>query len=135
MQNPCCILYLIILFNFIVFVGPDGGEEYRCAVSKRISPLIDPRNYKDTSTDTSMDTVVYPLVQMQPFNVLVDSRVTENFFRSLPLGSSIRLASGYFNLTEHHRQTLIGSSAADYEILTAAPEVDQLSNCYSFNFK
>ncbi|ELU09495.1 hypothetical protein CAPTEDRAFT_115742 [Capitella teleta] len=77
-----------------------------------------------TSSDAGQDTVVFPLVQMGPFDIQTDSIVTEEFFRKVPQASSIRLASGYFNLTSHYRQTLINYSAADYCILTASPQAN-----------
>jgi len=69
------------------------------------------------------DTVVYPLVQMGPMNVTVDEDVTSRLFRDAPPRAILYLASGYFNLTNNYRRSIVDQCQATFEILTAAPEV------------
>ena len=116
----------------------DNGQAFRSEAKRRVLEVIDPAHYSShTSTETTTttphpspaadtapcDTIVYPLVQMGPLGIRTDSAVTEEFMRWVPSGSVVHLASGYFNLTQHYREVLVGYSKAAYDILTAAPQV------------
>lgn len=72
----------------------------------------------------SMDTFVFPLIEMGQLAIHHDSVVTRRIFeRSLP-ESSIKLASGYFNLTEELVETIIDECPADCSILMAHPNAN-----------
>lgn len=85
------------------------------------------RKTLDTSAppDPSLDTLVFPTVQMGPIGITNDSYVTKRFLSTAEEGSQIHLASGYFNLTEEYMQCVLGESKASYSILMAHPEVRQ----------
>ena len=80
-------------------------------------------NNKSTSSEENADTWVYPLIQLGSCNIKTDSQATEEFFRKTLPNSQVYLASGYFNLTQHYMDVIVNKSAADFNILTAAPEV------------
>lgn len=121
MTSSCCGSDPILFSILSEFPGDDNGREFRREAARRINDVIEPS--QTTEQTENSDTVVYPLVQMGPFEIQTDCHVTEEFFRKTPPSSTVHLASGYFNLTSHYRSTLIGYSAANYNILTAAPEV------------
>lgn len=75
-------------------------------------------------SDTSLDTLVFPTVQMGPFGITNDGYVTKRFLSTAEEGSRIHLASGYFNLTEEYMQCVLGESQASYSILMAHPEAN-----------
>ena len=77
----------------------------------------------DPDSQSPIDTWVCPMVQMMPFSIDVDHKLTEMFLRRASAGSRIHLASGYFNLTENYQDVIVKQSSADYDILTAAPLV------------
>lgn len=94
--------------------------------AKEVKRFTERRKAKPAWTSSDKcDTWVFPLVQMGPFRITQDERVTTELFRQLPEGSVVHLASGYFNLTDHYMNTIVQHSKAQYEILTASPKVRQ----------
>jgi hypothetical protein len=75
--------------------------------------------------DPSADTVIYPLVQMGPFGVRIDEYVTDRLFKSSLPDVTVYLASGYLNLVDKYKHSIVHQCAATFRILTAAPEVIQ----------
>lgn len=124
--------------NFLLNSDSDGGSGYKEEVRQRVEAIIEPTQYNpdllQTATDSPIhgmstntadiyDTWVYPMVQMGPFGITVDQQVTTSLLTKFPVGSNIKLASGYFNLTNHYKDTIINESQADFNILTASPQV------------
>ncbi|GFY64376.1 CDP-diacylglycerol--glycerol-3-phosphate 3-phosphatidyltransferase, mitochondrial [Trichonephila inaurata madagascariensis] len=70
------------------------------------------------------DTLVYPLLQMYTFGIRQDELVTEKFLRFAEPNSCIKLASGYFNLTNHYMNIILNSSKALFSLLVASPKVN-----------
>jgi len=105
---------------FRLFLDADGGARYKKEFADSVHQLIAP---SASDPDPTADTVVYPLVQMGPMNVTVDEKVTSKLFRSAPPTATLYLASGYFNLTNSYRRSIVDQCRATFEILTAAPEV------------
>ena len=99
----------------------DGGARYKKELADSVHRVIAPST--SLQSDPTADTIVYPLVQMGPVNVNVDEQVTSRLFRSAPPGAVLYLASGYFNLTDNYRRSIVDQCTATFEILTAAPEV------------
>ena len=95
---------------------------------ENISTSVSDTPHASTSQDDSRgDTWIYPLIQMGPFGIDVDDRATQTLFQTAPDGANIHLASGYFNLTEHYMENIISESRAEYDILTASPEVSYIT--------
>jgi CDP-diacylglycerol--glycerol-3-phosphate 3-phosphatidyltransferase len=69
------------------------------------------------------DTWIFPLVEMGQLGFRQDSCVTKQLFETALPGSVIHLATGYFNLTREYTASVIGDSAASYNILMAHPTV------------
>ncbi|KAK2714149.1 hypothetical protein QYM36_008652 [Artemia franciscana] len=96
-------------------LNPLEGERMLQILDKTESSLSEP---------TVSDTWIFPLVQMSTFSINQDSRFTTRLFESVPRDSKVKLASGYFNLTEEYIDTIIDRSPASFEILTAHPEAN-----------
>ncbi|CAK1596307.1 unnamed protein product [Parnassius mnemosyne] len=79
---------------------------------------------KLSSTEDPSDTWVFPLIQMGEFNITQDEQATCNFLESAPKGSYIRLATGYFNLTENYAKTLLKHCKANISLLMAHPNAN-----------
>ncbi|CAG5050165.1 unnamed protein product [Parnassius apollo] len=77
-----------------------------------------------SSTEDSSDTWVFPLIQMGEFNVTQDEHATCNILESAPKGSYIRLATGYFNLTENYAKILLKYCKANISLLMAHPNAN-----------
>nr|CAG4651953.1 EOG090X08SX [Triops cancriformis] len=79
------------------------------------------KNVRETfETSEAGDTWMFPLLQMGQLGIYVDSQVTKALLQSAPYGSHIKLASGYFNLTQDYMDTILGSEAT-FDILMAHP--------------
>lgn len=76
-----------------------------------------------TITDDTKDTWIFPLVQMGEFGITQDEQVTKKFLATVPEGSIIRLATGYFNLTNEYAKTLLNYCKANISLLMAHPNV------------
>ncbi|RVE44096.1 hypothetical protein evm_011262 [Chilo suppressalis] len=76
-----------------------------------------------TNSDDA-DTWVFPLLQMGEFNITQDEQVTHGILSCAPRGSYIRLATGYFNLTEQYASTLLRGCKASISLLMAHPNAN-----------
>ncbi|ENN73939.1 CDP-diacylglycerol--glycerol-3-phosphate 3-phosphatidyltransferase, mitochondrial isoform X2 [Dendroctonus ponderosae] len=70
------------------------------------------------------DTYIFPTFQMGQLGVEQDSYITEKVLGEAPVGSKLRIATGYFNLTSQYMSTLIHDCQADCEILMAHPKAN-----------
>lgn len=108
-------------------IDTDGGEAYKVFAKERIQKVCSFwKSYTSSNEcdkDTSVDTWLFPLLQMGPFGIKDDEQVTDRLFHQSDSNDKILLASGYFNLTSRYMDVVINESKAKYEILTAAPEV------------
>lgn len=78
---------------------------------------------QQTETET-LDTFVFPLIEMGQLELHHDSVVTRRIFQNALDQSRIKLASGYFNLTEELIAAIIDHSQADCSILMAHPNAN-----------
>lgn len=70
------------------------------------------------------DTLVFPTLQMNSFNIRYDAAVTKRLLSSASADSLLHLASGYFNLTNAYMDCLLQSTDARCSILSAHPEAN-----------
>lgn len=71
-----------------------------------------------------VDTFVFPLIEMGQLDIHHDSVVTRRIFQNALEQSQIKLASGYFNLTEELIAAIIDHSPAKCAILMAHPNAN-----------
>ncbi|GBM62409.1 CDP-diacylglycerol--glycerol-3-phosphate 3-phosphatidyltransferase, mitochondrial [Araneus ventricosus] len=113
-------------------IHPSEGnfKEYVSKAQKSLQNLISTakaRNVQNELENKNMvhaDTLVYPLLQMYTFGIRQDEQVTEKFLRLAEPSSCIKLASGYFNLTNHYMNIILKSSKAIFSLLVASPKVN-----------
>ncbi|XP_058809123.1 CDP-diacylglycerol--glycerol-3-phosphate 3-phosphatidyltransferase, mitochondrial isoform X3 [Phymastichus coffea] len=70
------------------------------------------------------DTWIFPLVQMGQLNIRHDSEITLKLLQTAPSGATLRLATGYFNLTTEYKNALVNACQADCHVLTAHPKAN-----------
>ena len=58
---------------------------------------------------------------MSQLNIWHDSEVTLRLLQTAPYGATLRLATGYFNLTTDYRNAILSESRAVCHLLTAHP--------------
>lgn len=74
------------------------------------------------------DTWLFPLIELPPVSVHMDSKVTTRILESADAGSTLHLATGYFNLTDDYTCTILKNSKAQYQFLIAHPSVNTIEN-------
>ncbi|XP_043247951.1 CDP-diacylglycerol--glycerol-3-phosphate 3-phosphatidyltransferase, mitochondrial [Colletes gigas] len=76
-------------------------------------------NIEETVSNT--DTWVFPLIQMGQLNIHHDSHITLKLLQTTPPGTTLRLATGYFNLTSEYSNALLRDCQGTCHLLTAHP--------------
>ncbi|KAF9288140.1 CDP-diacylglycerol--glycerol-3-phosphate 3-phosphatidyltransferase [Mortierella alpina] len=84
--------------------------------------------------DDSYDTTLFPLVQMGPFGLRQDERVTLSVLDHVLHNneqegqSKVFITSGYFNFEKRYSQAIINTKAADVCLIAASPEANGFFN-------
>lgn len=127
--------------NFSFVLQPDGTTVLNSAI--KIHPLKTPtkfiqhaansmrtlfrREIEDRSDlenlgkDFDTDTWIFPLIQMGQLNIYHDSQITLKMLQSTPPGATLKLATGYFNLTSEYTNALLKHCQGTCHLLTAHP--------------
>lgn len=113
--------------SFNIHPFQDSYQEFVSTANQRLSELIKPN--RDTppqpcSRDASTDTWVFPLLQMAPLDITQDQEVTERLLAHAPARSTLRLATGYFNLTERYSNIILHNQSSRFDLLVASPKVN-----------
>ncbi|XP_053980299.1 CDP-diacylglycerol--glycerol-3-phosphate 3-phosphatidyltransferase, mitochondrial isoform X2 [Hylaeus volcanicus] len=82
---------------------------------------IERSNFEKIGKDSNTDTWIFPLIQMGQLNVHHDSEITLKLLRTAPPGTTLRLATGYFNLTSEYSNALLSDCKGICHLLTAHP--------------
>ncbi|EDW24955.1 GL23108 [Drosophila persimilis] len=129
--------------EFSLAVSPDASEglhpnwrilpyegtkqEFIQLARKRISDFVQ-ETYKRQSQvrdlQTGADTWVFPLLEMGQIGIHHDSVVTKRLLSSCIAGSRLKLATGYFNLTQEYMDTITHECLAQCSILMAHPNAN-----------
>ncbi|XP_049855957.1 CDP-diacylglycerol--glycerol-3-phosphate 3-phosphatidyltransferase, mitochondrial-like isoform X1 [Schistocerca gregaria] len=96
-------------------------EEFAAAARANIHNFLDNALHQAQQQSHNGDTCVFPLVEMGQLGVRQDSRVTLQLLKCAASGSTVHLATGYFNLTAQYMESIIHQSAAAYSVLMAHP--------------
>ncbi|ODM92515.1 CDP-diacylglycerol--glycerol-3-phosphate 3-phosphatidyltransferase, mitochondrial [Orchesella cincta] len=98
-------------------------EEWKQSNPKRLLAFLQQPS-KVESSSIKDDTWIFPMIQMGALDVFMDHEATCEVFRKAPFNSTVKLATGYFNLTSEYINTIVGDSTASYEILMAHPKAN-----------
>ncbi|CAN8030803.1 unnamed protein product [Ixodes persulcatus] len=106
-------------------VHPYKGDsaEFVAAANERLAPLVRP-NALEPPQKSPGDTWVFPLLQMMPLGIRQDQDVTERILARPPPDCTMRLATGYFNLTQRYADLILGNTASKFDLLVASPKVN-----------
>lgn len=74
------------------------------------------------------DTWIFPLIEMGQLGIHHDSLITKNLLSGCLKDSKLKLATGYFNLTETYMNTLTNDCEAECNIVMAHPNVTYQKN-------
>ncbi|XP_032674164.1 CDP-diacylglycerol--glycerol-3-phosphate 3-phosphatidyltransferase, mitochondrial [Odontomachus brunneus] len=77
---------------------------------------------------TDADTWIFPLVQMGQLNICHDSEVTLKLLQTASAGATLKLATGYFNLTSDYSWAVLKDCRATCHLLTAHPTANGFFN-------
>ncbi|XP_033336225.2 phosphatidylglycerophosphate synthase 1 isoform X1 [Megalopta genalis] len=78
-------------------------------------------NVEKISKDSNADTWIFPLIQMGQLNIYHDSYITLKLLETAQPGATLRLATGYFNLTSEYSDALLKDCQGTCHLLTAHP--------------
>ncbi|XP_031837297.1 phosphatidylglycerophosphate synthase 1 isoform X2 [Nomia melanderi] len=78
-------------------------------------------NTEKICKDSNVDTWVFPLIQMGQLNIYHDSQITLKLLQTAQPGATLRLATGYFNLTSEYSDALLKNCQGTCHLLTAHP--------------
>jgi len=82
------------------------------------------RDEQNRHVTEGCDTWIFPTFQMAQLGIEQDSNITDRIFAEAPERSKLKIATGYFNLTNQYMSTLINNSKADCEIIMAHPKAN-----------
>lgn len=100
-------------------------EDWKSTNPKRLSEFLQQWDEQgECRKDVEKDTWIFPLLQMGALHISLDHEATCEVFQRAPLNSTIKLATGYFNLTSGYINTIIYKSQGSYEILMAHPKAN-----------
>lgn len=102
-------------------------EEFIMHAKQRISDFMKDtyiQQQKIVEEQKGADTWIFPLVEMGQIGIHHDSLVTKQLLSSPIEGSRLKLATGYFNLTQEYMDTLASNCLAQCSILMAHPNAN-----------
>jgi len=101
-------------------------EQFIQLARKRIADFVQEtfqRQAQVRDQNPQADTWVFPLMEMGQIGIHHDSVVTKRLLSNCVTGSRLKLATGYFNLTQEYMDTLTHKCLAQCSILMAHPNV------------
>ncbi|KOC69434.1 CDP-diacylglycerol--glycerol-3-phosphate 3-phosphatidyltransferase, mitochondrial [Habropoda laboriosa] len=76
---------------------------------------------KKIGKNLDADTWVFPSIQMGQLNIYHDSHITLKLLQTASTGTTLKLATGYFNLTSEYSEALLRHCQGTCHLLTAHP--------------
>nr|XP_023021088.1 CDP-diacylglycerol--glycerol-3-phosphate 3-phosphatidyltransferase, mitochondrial isoform X1 [Leptinotarsa decemlineata] len=86
--------------------------------------FVDVMNSQNVHKQEGFDTWIFPLIQIGQLGVEQDAQITDRIFAEAPDGGKLKIATGYFNLTNQYMNTLILRCRAHCDILMAHPKAN-----------
>lgn len=86
--------------------------------------LVSSKEEQNMQRIEGCDTWIFPTIQMGQLGIEQDSQITDKILGDAPESSKLKIATGYFNLTDQYMYTLIHKSRADCEIIMAHPKAN-----------
>ncbi|KAI7903160.1 uncharacterized protein BX663DRAFT_507666 [Cokeromyces recurvatus] len=107
------------------------SRQYKKQMHHRLQQFIQSYQSKPIKSEEAMaDTAILPVIQMGPFRIRQDERMTLellNIAHQQPKPWTIHLTSGYFNFTEQYKSFILKTRAC-FRFLTASPEANGFFN-------
>ncbi|XP_018366936.1 PREDICTED: CDP-diacylglycerol--glycerol-3-phosphate 3-phosphatidyltransferase, mitochondrial [Trachymyrmex cornetzi] len=104
------------------------GKGFTQEAASKIQIFLYNEIEKNADLNKDADTWIFPLVQMGQLNIYHDSEVTLKLLQTAPAGATLKLATGYFNLTSEYTQAVLGNCRATCHFLTAHPTANGFLN-------
>jgi len=112
-----------------------NSKDYKSHANKTILGFLKKwSNTQQIPKDATYDTTLYPLVQMGPFGVRQDERVTLSVLdhvlhaREQSGNAKMFITSGYFNFEKRYSRAIVNSKSSDVCLIAASPEVCTVSS-------
>ncbi|KAL0113108.1 hypothetical protein PUN28_012370 [Cardiocondyla obscurior] len=105
-----------------------SGKVFTQEAASKIQTFLQDKIKKNSDLDNDADTWIFPLVQMGQLNVYHDSEITLKLLKTASAGTTLKLATGYFNLTYDYSQAVLKDCQATCQLLTAHPTANGFFN-------
>ncbi|XP_077258311.1 phosphatidylglycerophosphate synthase 1 [Temnothorax americanus] len=105
-----------------------SGKVFTQEAASKIQTFLQNEIKKNADLDKNADTWIFPLVQMGQLNIYHDSEVTLKLLQTAPAGATLKLGTGYFNLTFDYSQAVLRDCRATCHFLTAHPTTNGFFN-------
>ena len=97
------------------------AQLFRTSLASAVRDIIQPRG-KEVASGASLDTVVYPLIQMGYYGIRQDELATQQVLSDIDKSDQVYLASGYFNLPPQYTSAIF-KGRGKCHVLAASPQV------------
>jgi CDP-diacylglycerol---glycerol-3-phosphate 3-phosphatidyltransferase len=101
------------------------AAEARSRLQKFFKKTFEEQKNVDT---TDADTWIFPTLEMGQLNIHHDSLVMKRIVNSAEIGSSLKMATGYFNLTQNLMDAIVKDCNANCSIIMAHPNCNGFKN-------
>ena len=106
------------------------SSDFVSQASAKVLSLFEDRCHANSSecfqwpNKNAHDTWIFPLIQMGQLGINHDNINTQKIIESIPSDADMKLATGYFNLTQEYMDGILYSSQPNVHILMAHPSVN-----------
>ncbi|KAF9427055.1 CDP-diacylglycerol--glycerol-3-phosphate 3-phosphatidyltransferase [Podila epigama] len=111
------------------------SKEFKVHAKKTVKAFLSKwSKVQQTPVSKTFDTTLYPLVQMGPFDVRQDERVTLSVLDHVlhdndqKENAKMFITSGYFNFEKRYTETIVNSRSANVCLIAASPEANGFFN-------
>ncbi|CAH1721572.1 unnamed protein product [Aphis gossypii] len=96
-------------------------KTYASEARKQLIEYYNTHIIKYPTSENVTDTIVYPLIEFPPFDIHHDSQTTNLLMCNAEPGSTMHMATGYFNIPDIYIDTMFQKSLANFKILFSHP--------------
>lgn len=102
----------------------DYAMEARKSIQNYFMKVFNEQSSSELHDENDDDTWLFPTLEMGQINIHHDSIITKKILGASGKGSALKMATGYFNLTQNYMDTLVNECEADCSIIMAHPNAN-----------
>jgi len=102
----------------------DFAAEAKKRIQSFFTSTFEEQRLQVLDAPNDADTWIFPTLEMGQLNIHHDSIITKRILATAQQGSTLKMATGYFNLTQNYMDTIVKSCSADCSIIMAHPNAN-----------